>query len=110
MTTPAEELQLDRLDERAFFIRDSALRKNVKNMCAFAFSIKCHTLNAVRPHLNRMGAEYAQFVQEVNDHQYDELFNTVAQKTLWSESEQSAHFFSELHSKEANVVTTVVTP
>tara|TARA_Y100000748_G_C15071013_1_gene322532 strand:- start:193 stop:450 length:258 start_codon:yes stop_codon:yes gene_type:complete len=85
MTT--DDLRLDRLDERAFFIKDKTLRQNVKDMCEFAFSIGCATLHALRPHLSSMGADYTLFVAEVNNRQHDELFLKTAEKTLWSENE-----------------------
>lgn len=81
----ADDLRLDRLDERAFFIKDKTLRQHVKDMCEFAFSIKCTTLHALRPHLSRMGADYALFVTEVSNRQHDELFLKTAERTLWSE-------------------------
>ena len=80
----ADDLRLDRLDERAFFIKDKTLRQHVKDMCEFAFSIKCATLHALRPHLSRMGADYALFVTEVNNRQHDALFLKTAERTLWS--------------------------
>lgn len=71
------------IHERLFFIKEQSQRENIKTICLFANSIKCHTFSSVKERIEEIGD--ASIIENVSNGNVDFLLKEIFSKKLWSE-------------------------
>tara|TARA_B100001778_G_scaffold273107_1_gene235461 strand:- start:1066 stop:1332 length:267 start_codon:yes stop_codon:yes gene_type:complete len=79
-------LRLDKILERSFFIKDMKIRRSTEHLCTIGLRQALQTIEDVKQKLScPEGDEHEAFFRNVLNGEYDDLFEQIEQRELWSE-------------------------